>query len=107
MSVYNFYTIEVDGGRSGSLSGAYLAKPEDMESLKGERFYATDILGKHSEISFRWGVDDVSPKITISESWKVVDLDLIAKALKKSDDQKYIYVAGFPFMRYVEEYDDE
>lgn len=107
MSDYNFYTIEVDCGRSGSLAGAYLAKPEDIESLNGKRFYADDILGKHSEISFRWGEDDDSPKITVGDSWKVVDLNILANELKKNDDEKFIYVGGFPFMEYIEEYDDE
>ena len=107
MSDYNFYTIEVDCERSGSLAGAYIAKPDDMESLKGKRFYADDVLGKHSEISFRWGKNEYLPKITVGDGWKVIDLNILANELNKKDGEKFILVGGFPFMDHIEEYDDE
>lgn len=107
MSDYNFYTIEIDCGLSGSLSGVYLAKPEDMDKLEGKIFRACDVLGKDSELSFKWEKDEECPKITINESWKVVDLDIVANELKNGEDEKFIFIGGFPFIDCLEEYDDE
>ena len=107
MSEYKVFLIDIDCGRSGDLSGLYLAKPEALEALNGAIFSAHDVLGKHSEIYFIWGEGEFEPGITPQDAWDVIDLDVLAKSLSPSGES-IICLGGFDFMEYVAfEKDDE
>lgn len=47
------YKLYVDYGRMGSLYGIFLATKEEMKDLIGTYLYFGEVLGKHSEVSFR------------------------------------------------------
>lgn len=65
------YTYYQDYGRSGELSGIFVADSEDIAKLVGKDIYFGEILGKHSEVTARIGEGDIE--------LKVEDQDFIAR----------------------------
>ena len=49
------YRFELDCGRMGELSGLFIADQSTIEKAQGKGVYMTDVLGKHSEISYKFG----------------------------------------------------
>lgn len=82
----------------GDLSGLVYAKKESLDALNGCRFYADDVLGKHSEIDFRWGRDEYTPDITENDLLEGVK---IPEERLDKDEFGVHYVAGFPFTQHL------
>lgn len=49
------YKFECDYGRSGTLSGIFIATPEEIAELHTKTIYLGECLGKHSEVYFEPG----------------------------------------------------
>ena len=49
--VWGIYRLHIDCGRSGDLTGVFSATDVQVENFIGKRFYASEALGKHSEVS--------------------------------------------------------
>lgn len=49
------YKFECDYGRSGTLSGIFIATPQDIEQIHSKTIYLGECLGKHSEVYFEPG----------------------------------------------------
>lgn len=54
--IYEYY---LDYGRSGDLSGIFVADSADVANLVGKDIYFGEILGKHSEVTARIEVGDI------------------------------------------------
>lgn len=93
----NFYELTIDCGRQGSLSGTFIASEEFIDSLKGKPFYADDILGKHSELSFTWGQEELDELdiFNVKES-TIEDLMNVMPSTKYNGFHVYI-IGGFDF----------
>jgi len=50
MATQGLYRFEYDFGRSGELSGLFVADHSDIEDIMGKRIYFGEVLGKHSEV---------------------------------------------------------
>lgn len=101
MSELRAYTASLYIRRSGSLESFILATPEKIQSLLGREFYASDVLGKHSEISFTWTQEDIDE--TFEET--PIDTFVVAKmaeALAPGRDNTYILVSGFDFFDHTD-----
>lgn len=71
LKLWKFY---VDGGRVGSLSGLIAVSQADIDNIVGEDVYFGEVLGKHSDITVRIGLDAFT-LIDIPEEYvqKIVD----------------------------------
>jgi hypothetical protein len=56
------YEYFLDYGRSGDLSGIFVADSEDVAKLTGKDIYFGEILGKHSEVTARIDEGDIELK---------------------------------------------
>lgn len=54
--LYSFYW---DCGRSGDLSGLFIAEESEVQKILGKEVYFGEVLGKHSEIYDTIGIDDI------------------------------------------------
>lgn len=65
------YTFYWDLGRSGEVSGTFVATREDVASLLGEKIYFGEILGKHSDIYGVVKEDDIT---LVDESARAIEM---------------------------------
>ena len=65
------YKVEIDCGRNGDLSGIFLAKASEVESIIGEEIYLGEVLGKHSDIV--WYIEQKDVRL-VSDDPNVVDV---------------------------------
>lgn len=79
-----------DYGRMGDLDGVFVCEKDLLEKLKGHKVYASDVLGKHSEIPLV--LDDESIEI------KSEDQDFIEKFVEIVGDR-----VGFDVLGYVQD----
>lgn len=100
---YKVYNISIDCGRMGSIDGTYLAVEGALDKFKGHRFYADDVLGKHSEISFVWGDGEYEPDISESKMFEGVDFSPVYEREKKD----IIHIGGFGFLDCLEEPEED
>lgn len=49
------YKFEADEGRSGTISGIFLATEEEIQTIKNTRIFLGECLGKHSEVYYEPG----------------------------------------------------
>lgn len=85
------YRFEVDFGRMGIVSGAFIEKKKEVSLLVGKNVFLGDALGKHSDVS-----------ITIENEHLTLitdDIDLL-EFLKKENGSKNI--AGYNPLDYLE-----
>ena len=54
------YSYFVDCGREGELQGLFVADDENVQNLVGKELYFGSVLGKYSEISGTFELDDVT-----------------------------------------------
>lgn len=54
--LYSFYW---DCGRSGGLSGLFIAEESEVQKILGKEVYFGEVLGKHSEIYGTVDIDDI------------------------------------------------
>lgn len=88
-TLYEFY---VDCGRMGDLEGLFIADPEDVKRIMGEKIYFGEVLGKHSEI-----VAVMQEKMFVVKS---EDQDFITKL----EDLLGTSISGFnPFDKFEDE----
>lgn len=85
------YKFEVDFGRMGIISGAFIAKKEEVKSLMGKTIYLDDALGKHSDID-----------ITLERSYfkLICDDPFVVSYLQQTNGSKNI--AGYNPLDYIE-----
>lgn len=95
---YKVYDINYYAGRMGDLSGTYLIKEGALEQYNGRYFYASDVLGKHSEVSFTWPKSD---RLSIKESHLFSDVDFSSVFEKTQSD--IIHMGGFDFVEILDE----
>lgn len=56
----NLYRFFVDCGRSGDLEGLFVAQPEELNEAYGTTLYFGEVLGKHSEVTVKFGPEDIT-----------------------------------------------
>lgn len=54
--LYSFYC---DCGRSGGLSGLFIAEESEVQKILGKEVYFGEVLGKHSEVYGTVDIDDI------------------------------------------------
>nr|CAI3971214.1 hypothetical protein ORM20_00165 [Ochrobactrum phage ORM_20] len=87
------YYLDIDCGRMGSLTGKFSATDRDVADLIGKEYYASEALGKYSEISGKFEPKhfglvtddpfavDVFNKYDFASGWNPYDI------LQESDDE--------------------
>jgi len=70
------YRYEQDFGRMGSLDGMFFATDEEYDRFMGREGYASDILGKHSEVYLEFSEETIEEvplsETTIEEMFEVL-----------------------------------
>lgn len=88
--IYSFYW---DCGRSGELTGLFIATEERMKEVMGRSLYFGEVLGKHSEVYGTLNEDDV----------ELITTDEIAISIV----EKYKLTSGFNPLLYLKDEEDE
>lgn len=110
MDTFLIVNYEDDFGRHGNLSGKYLCTQDTWDKLENRQWYATDVLGKHSEISGNYR-DNFNTK-TISKEQaeflsEILDLDFKSLTLEWDDENEMyppvITISGFEIFYYIRE----
>lgn len=86
--IYEFFW---EYGRSGELSGTFVADSEDVANIQGKEVYFGEVLGKHSEVCGTINQDDITLKTD--------DQDFIARFEEIMGEG---YVSGFNPLDYYE-----
>ncbi len=100
-----------DGGRMGDLYGKALMRETTWNSIQNRRWYASDVLGKHSEVWGTFGDDSFSTKEITDDQLEMLS-DVLGFNISKLDEEQvfyspYINIAGFAPYDYILEEDEE
>jgi hypothetical protein len=96
-----------DGSRMGDLYGKALMRETTWNSIQNRRWYASDVLGKHSEV---WGTfedDSFSTKEITDDQLEMLS-DVLDFNISELDEEwvfypPYINIAGFSPYDYIRE----
>lgn len=65
----NIYKFEADCGRSGTLSGIFIATEKQIKEIHSKTIYLGECLGKHSEVYFEPGeLEDCIQLVTTDQN---------------------------------------
>lgn len=89
------YRYEQDFGRMGSLDGMFFATDEEYDRFMGREGYASDILGKHSEVYLEFSEETIE-EIPLSET-----------TIEEMFDVLGAHVSGETPLDFFDQWDDE
>lgn len=109
----NFLLVEYcrDFGRMGSLNGKYLCTQDTWDKLQSREWYASDVLGKHSEVWGDFSSEDFSTRLITREQaeflCEILNLDFEKLNTLWDDKEEYyvpiLKISGFNPVDYIRE----
>lgn len=109
----NFLLVEYsrDFGRMGSLDGKFLCTQDTWDKLQPKEWYASDILGKHSEIMSDFSSEGFSTRLITREQTEflceILKLDFEKLNTLWNDKEEYyaptLTISGFNPVDYIRE----
>lgn len=67
------YKFEADWGRSGTLSGIFIATPDQITEIHSKTIHLGECLGKHSEVYFEPGeLEDCIQLVTTDQNALII-----------------------------------
>lgn len=109
---FKLVKFNIDCGRMGILDGLFIVTSDVWHVIEGLKWYANDVLGKHSELWGQIGVEGDWDAKNVSQE----DLDTLARILNFDVDEIQPYdadlmeqyqaryvIAGFDIVAYIQE----
>lgn len=96
----NVYKFEIEYGRSGTLSGMFIADSDAVAEVVGKEVYFGDVLGKYSDVLVK--LEDGDIELIPLEEESIADLFSI---FADDKEDKNVTIVGYNPFDYIEDID--